>query len=76
MGSIDAINCISLMIMASDMKYIPQSIKYDLNKIMMKSQSAHIQVIEAKPLKQQEIEIKRAEILRKFFATVPDIKFE
>ncbi|MDR2778775.1 MAG: ATP--guanido phosphotransferase [Puniceicoccales bacterium] len=74
--SIDAINCISLMLLATDLGYLPNILRGDLNQMMMKIQSSHIQVLENRILNSTERDIKRAELLREFFATVPNLKFD
>jgi hypothetical protein len=43
---------------------------------MVRVQSSHIQVPAGKELKGTERDIKRAEMLKDFFANVPDLKFE
>ncbi|MDR1432969.1 MAG: ATP--guanido phosphotransferase [Puniceicoccales bacterium] len=75
MASVDAINCISLMMLASDLEYLPNDLRHELNQIMMKMQGSHLQVLANRPLNAAERDIKRAEILREFFATVPNLKF-
>jgi protein arginine kinase len=74
-SSADAINCISLMMLAADFEYLPSGLRDDLNQIMMKIQSSHVQVLAHKALNSNERDFKRAEILREFFATVPNLKF-
>ncbi|MDR3144417.1 MAG: ATP--guanido phosphotransferase [Puniceicoccales bacterium] len=75
-ASSDAINGISLLMLAADLGYLRGNLRWDLNQIMMKIQSSHIQVLENKALGSAERDIKRAEILRNFFAKIPDLKFE
>jgi protein arginine kinase len=71
----EAISYISLMLLAADLGYLPEELRGDLIQIMMKSQGSHIQVLENRAMKSPELEIKRAEILREFFVTVPRLKF-
>ncbi|MDR1401727.1 MAG: protein arginine kinase [Puniceicoccales bacterium] len=75
MTSEDAINGISLMMLASDLGYLPNALRNDLAQILMKIQSSHIQVLANKLLSDSERDIKRAEIVRDFFATVPNLRF-
>ncbi|MDR1457321.1 MAG: protein arginine kinase [Puniceicoccales bacterium] len=74
--SIDAINCISLMMLAVDLGYLPNTLRGDLHQMMMKIQNSHMQVLENRVLNGGERDIKRAELLREFFATVPNLKFD
>ncbi|MDR1890769.1 MAG: ATP--guanido phosphotransferase [Puniceicoccales bacterium] len=74
--SIDAMNCISLMMLATDLGYLPNILRGDLNQVMMKIQNSHMQVLENRTLNANECDVKRAEILREFFAAVPNLKFD
>jgi protein arginine kinase len=76
MASEDAINYISMMLLASDIGCLPESLRGDLVQLMMRMQSSHIQMLGNKPMKAAERDIKRAEILRDFFSKAPDIKFK
>ncbi|MDR1413380.1 MAG: ATP--guanido phosphotransferase [Puniceicoccales bacterium] len=75
MTSADAISGIALMIFASDLGYLPNTLRNDLVQILMKIQSSHIQVLANRLLTDSEKDIKRAEIVREFFTHIPDLKF-
>jgi protein arginine kinase len=73
MTSEEGISLISLVMLAVDLGYLPTTLRNDLNQIMMKIQSSHIQVLTGRSMKPTEREIKRAEILREFFTSVPNL---
>lgn len=74
-NTIDAMNYISFVLLAVDMGYLPEEWRNALHMVVMRMQNAHIQVLSKKQLKQIDIDTRRAEILRKFFSGMPDVKF-
>lgn len=74
-NTVDAMNYISFVLLAVDMGYLPEEWRSSLHLIVMRMQNAHIQVLLQKQLKQIDIDTRRAEILRKFFSGMPDVKF-
>jgi protein-arginine kinase len=64
------------MMLAVDLGYLPNTLRGDLHQMMMKIQNSHMQVLEERVLNIGERDIKRAELLREFFATVPNLKFD
>ena len=74
-SSAEAINHLSFLILAADMGYLPKKLTGDLRRLLINTQDAHVQVAENTALKPEDCDIKRAEILRKFLADVPDLDF-
>jgi protein arginine kinase len=76
MASEEAINFISLMLLATDIGCLPENLRGDIFQVMMKIQSSHIQVLEGRAMKATERDVKRAEILRNFFVKIPDLRLK
>ena len=58
------------------MGLLPQKLSGKLRQILIKTQDAHVQVIQDSALKPIECNIKRAEILREFFEKLPRLGFD
>lgn len=71
----EAINHLSNMRLAIDLGYLPPECRAHIDHLMSVVQPAHIKITLNSEANDQECDIKRADILRKFFAKIPAPRF-
>lgn len=70
MSSEEAINLISVMMLASEMGHLKEGLKDGLHQLMMQVQDAHLQVAQDQVLKPAACDLQRSHILREFFKSL------
>jgi protein arginine kinase len=74
--SAEAMNMISCMRLACDLGMLPQENRAHLDRLIIESQPAHIQVSAGTELDAQERDIHRAKLFRDNFAAYPELNFD
>lgn len=74
--SVEAMNCLSLLRLATDLNLLPDTERPKLDRLFIESQPGHVQLAARGSLETQKRDVARARFLREQMASLPSLNFD